>query len=504
MIEFQSARGIEFWRPHEVASIMPEFRNWWRGVHRDGRVAHRPTPPPPGPWVPHGGGFVNSAYLVEEKSGWKDSAGFLSAGGPIAPSAPEEESPEVAGLGLRANQVYALQKVTGRQAVVWHTDQGERVWADTRLAEAAARVSQLFLFQPGLYLNRSRLSLIRYDGDQCLFFELDNGRVYKTRIYNNVGSRLGLEKLTRLEPALVLRFGMYQLRDWPIDLFKASRSFLQSNFGSAEQLIAHLVWQRLRDRQAGLLKRWGDSYRDFWYCVISPLLFRAGYLDREGVTRVVSLEPVRGPQSPSQELFLQTYRIIALFVKEGLFDFQQFGFKDPNPELFKIGKVRPELLLLTEKDDCLEYARRLVQEFGVSHYHLGGQPSLLRSEYVARRLLKVVKSVRAVAFVDYDVGGWILGRAAADQLQERGLEIAGFDYLLREECFTDEEKRLRSHACPAKTPAQRTKAALWIANGGGLDGQPRGIYASYVEPFARVRALFLPLLENPGGPAAAI
>ena len=495
MIAFQSAEGIEFWRPHEIASIMPEFRNWWRGVRQDGSVAHRPTPPPAGPWVPHGGGFVNSRFLVPRNRHWKDPADFLIPGGAIPPSATEEDSPEVPGLGLRANQVYALYKVKGKREVLWHTDLGDFHWKDTRLEDAARTLPELVLFKPGHYLNRGRLIQIRYDGDKNSFFCLDNGVEYRTAISNPVVLRLGLESHTRLEPATVGRFGQYQLRDWPLDLSKASREFLRKHFRSAEQLIAHLIWQRLRDRQSGIFKRWGDSYRDFWYCVLSPVLFRAGYLDENELLREVSLEPQRGKSSLSQRLFLRTYSIVAFFIKDcGFFDFHEFGFKDPAPEHFTLGKLRPEIVLITEKEDCLEYARRLVKEFGVSHYHLGGQPSLLRSEYVAERLLKHLKTIRAIAYVDYDVGGWILEQAAAEQLRHRGLEVVGFEYLLRQDCFTDEEKTLHSHPCPLKNATQRTKAEMWIAGGGGLDGQPRGIFACYVEPYSRVRKLFLDLV----------
>lgn len=110
----------------------------------------------------------------------------------------------------------------------------------------------------------------------------------------------------------------------------------------------------------------------------------------------------------------------------------------------------------------------------------------------------MVQDIRVVAYVDYDVGGWILGQAAADQLGDRGLRITGFDYLLRENCFTPEEKRLHSHPCAMGGPSAKTKARQWVERGGGLDGEPRGIFASYVEPYARVRKLFVDLLENSG------
>ena len=72
--------------------------------------------------------------------------------------------------------------------------------------------------------------------------------------------------------------------------------------------------------------------------------------------------------------------------------------------------------------------------------------------------------------------------------------MVGFDYLLRQDCFTDEEKNLYSHPCPLKNATQRTKAEMRIAGGGGLDGKPHGIFACYVEPYSRVRKLFLDLV----------
>lgn len=123
-------------------------------------------------------------------------------------------------------------------------------------------------------------------------------------------------------------------------------------------------------------------------------------------------------------------------------------------------------MLVTEKDDCLEFARKLVREFGVSHYHLGRQPSLVRSEHVAQRLLKMVQSIRVVAYVDYDAGGWVLGRAGSNQLEKQGLHIDRFDYLVREECFSEEEKQLYSHPCKMGSQALKPRwpaGLLWGA-----------------------------------------
>lgn len=496
MIAFQGAEGIEFWNPYDVSSIRPEFRNWWRGVRKDGRVAHRPTPPPDGPWVAHADGFVNSRWLSLEGKDWKDSAHFLWPGGPLMDSPREPEAQAIPGLGLLSQQVYALTKMPKKQAVVWHTDQGEIIWPDRQVEEVASLMPDLFEFRLRVYLNRRRLGLIRSNKGFKRIFVLDNGQEYELSSTTlGAAEQLGLTNYVNLEPAMPQRFFDNQLRDWPLDLTKASRDFLRQNFPTPRQLIAAIVWQRFRDRQSGVFKRWGDTYRGFWYGALVHPLHRAGFLEEEDVESEVSLEVTRGKLSRSNYLFHLSHRVVGYLVDDcRFFSFREFGFKEPDPELFQVGKRRPEVLLITEKDDCLEYARKLVKEFGVSHYHLGSQPSLLRSEYAAERLLRVVQEIRVMAYVDYDVGGWILGRAAADQLVDQGLKVTAFDYLLRESCFTEEEKRLHSHPCKAGNAAHKTKARQWVEAGGGLDGQPRGIYASYVEPYARVRKLFTPFL----------
>ena len=326
MIEFQGPDGLEFWPPHQVASIMPEFRNWWRGVRCDGRVAHRPTPPPSGPWVSHASGFVNSRWLTAHQEQWKDPAAFLLPGGELAASPAEPESPEVPGLGLRAAQVFALTKVKGREEIVWHTDAGEIVWPWKRkkVEEAARLIPQLFLLRRAEYLNRSRLRSICSDGRYKRVFRLDNGREYalKSELMGAAES-LGLTNYLQLAPAMPKRFREVQLRDWPLDLSKASPEFLRAHFPNPTQLIANLIWQRFRDRQAGILKRWGDSYRDFWYTVLVHALYRAGFLQAEEVRREVSLEPQRRRLSRADSLFLLTYQVMDHLVDEcRFFDFR--------------------------------------------------------------------------------------------------------------------------------------------------------------------------------------
>lgn len=164
---------------------------------------------------------------------------------------------------------------------------------------------------------------------------------------------------------------------------------------------------------------------------------------------------------------------------------------------YSAGGGGPLSWVVTEKDDLLKDTARICRELGLTHYHLGGQPSRLRTEYLASRLREGTQApLQVIAFVDYDEGGWTIGKAVVKQLLALGVTVERLDFLLREEYFTPEEVRLYAHPCKSKTKALRTLARLWVESGGGIRGEALGIHASHVKPFKRVQKLFLDLLAG--------
>ena len=94
---------------------------------------------------------------------------------------------------------------------------------------------------------------------------------------------------------------------------------------------------------------------------------------------------------------------------------------------------------------------RICRKLGLTHYQLEGCPSRLSTEYLAVRLRERTPApVWVIAFVDYDAAGWTIGKAVAKQLEELGVKVERLDFLLHEECFTEEEIRLYSHPCSSK------------------------------------------------------
>jgi len=481
MVVLQDADGLVFWNEYDIASFQPEFRGRWRGVHRDGRVAHRPTAPPPGPWLTLANGLVLPQFIHRQ-----DPAGFPFPAHSL-PDVPEPEDPN--------RHIYALQSDRKRQCV-WKTDQGDCLEKSTSAVQASRRMPELVMLRKGLYVNRNRIALVQRRHPVALV-HLDNGQTYTvTDLGNGLPERLGLDNLVHLEPRCEALYGNYQLREWPFPLVEAPAEFLRTTFASARQLIAHLIYQRLRYIQAGDSREWSDSYRGFWYEWLKGCLHRAGFLDDVELEWQPPEEPepvLRRGAGQAEMLYDLTFRIFSYFVLDyELFTFREFGFRAPHPEFRIIGTTRPEILLVCEKSEFAEWGTRLAQEFGFSLRLLSGQPSALMSEFMAADLkARVTGPIRILAYVDYDVGGWILARALAKQLERHGIEVEEVVFFIDNNAFSAEEKRLHAHPLPAGSPADRTKSKAWFAETKGVDGRPRGLHADHIQPYERLRELVI-------------
>ena len=497
MLPLEDSDSIVFWNEYDIASLMPEHRGRWRAVHFDGKVAHHPGPLPPGPWIPLGGGLVLPQLLQTGPLGPHDGADFLFPQEELAPVPEREPLPDIEGIACPRHQVYALMKHK-QLGCLWKTDQGDVVWNRPRAPKACLLMPEMVFLKKGLYVNRNRIWRVRHDYF-TYFVVLDNGQTFKVSKQTDLAERLGLTSVMHLEPYCPAFYGNYTLRDWPFELASASPEQLRKLFDSPRQLIGHLIYQRLRYRQLGIQREWADSYRGFWYDWVKHTLFHAGFLSGDQLEIPM---PEFGDQirtrkvSEPEKMYHLMFQVFDFFVQDnGLFTFEEFGFVEPRPEFRRIGTTRPEIILLTEKTAYQARALQLHEEFGVSLRMLASQPPLVATEFFAKALQPHLNGpVRIIAYVDYDVGGWIIARAFAKQLEFYGIEVSRVDFLIRGETFTPEEKRLHAKPLALATATHRTKAQLWFAETNGVDGQMLGIQADHVQPYQRLRDLFAALL----------
>lgn len=492
MIALQDEHGLVFWRERDIATLTPEFRNRWQAVMRDGSVAFRPTPPPPGPWVSLGPSLVMPDLLERVGDHWRDPAGFLHPYEELPAATPAPEPlPDVPGVPCRRDEIYAL--TLEEDQVVWHTDVGDFVSPDQNLAEAAGRMPELLAFAvTRCFVHPERLRRLNaLHSELQIELVMDNGVRYRRSwpAPKELLSRLGLVRPAALEPLLPTLWGQLQLRDWPFDLTKASEDVLRANFPTSRRLIANAIWQQFRWRQLGVPQELATTHRDLWYKLV-PILFRAGYLKRAPL----AVEP-----HSKSAFFESIQKILAVLIQAGLLTYGELGFVDLHPDWRQIGARRPEVVLLVEKQSVAPYARRLVEEFGVSLMIVEGNAQLIAAEHFRDAYVKVTRApIVLIAYVDYDPAGWVAGRATADMLRFYGLEVPGaVRFMITGDVFTAEEKELYAQELSAKTQTIRTMNRRWVEETGGVDGKAMGIHSNHVEPFERVRELFRRALEPP-------
>jgi len=482
----QDERGLLFAPVAEIATLTPEYRERWRVVLSDGTVANRPSPPPDGPWVLLGKSWVAPRHLVATEAGWRDPAGFLYPSGKLPEPHPVTEvrwPPSVPPLPCPPERVISL--LGYERNCYWHTDDGDVHWKIPAVRAAAAHPGLVKLGK-GVFLNRARLRRIVKTNRTVSPYEfvMDSGDRYELNGASAklMSQRLGLANLSYLEPHCPGLY-RYHLRDYPYEISKASRERLRADFSDRKHLMAMILWQTLRYRQDGKDLGYGVEYRELFYEAVKHAIFRAGWLKRA--------------ESDQQKAWLELQAIGRQMVGDDrLFTYLELGFKDLNPDSRVIGALRPDVVLFAEKGSLGEYAFRLAAELGLSCQVSGGAPTLIDTEYFARALGEVGQGqVQVIAYVDYDVGGWIIGQAFADQLTGFGLpQVLPVKFLVRAEDFTDEEIELYALPCPMGSPGEATKARQWVKKSGGIKGKALGMSANHLEPYERVRDCLVRLL----------
>lgn len=505
MIELQDDEGLIFFPPERIASLCPDYGGRWRAVLEDGRVAHRPTPAE-GPWPRLGEVQVTPWLLQRGAEGWRDPAGFLLPSGEPGEMALAAPLPQLAELPCPRGEIWGLRGLGGYDCV-WLSDGGEIVQKRFRASQAAALLPEMVKVSAGQYVNRLRLQRIWYRGVACLL-TTDHGQVLRIRNQDTVAAfaaRMGLSDLTYLQPCRQELYGADMLRDWPFELLRAPAEQLRAHFTTPRRLISNVIWQRFRSRSGygGVLSTsTADSYRGLLY-ELAPVLHRAGFLSarvlRElGLAAEIQEDGASRAALSSAKLRILLYGIMEHLVADGrFFSFRQFGFADREPERRRVGNRLPQVILVAEKASLWDAAGLLAEELGLSLLLLDGAPSLLAMEYFAEQL-PPGGTLRVLAYVDYDPGGWLTGHAVGKHLRFYGHECAATRFLIRGEDFSAEEKELYARPCSSNGPGQRTKTRLWVEESGGLDGEARGVHADHVRPLSRVRGLLLRELEAGG------
>lgn len=485
----QDEQGLVFYRAHEIASLLMEAPQRCRVVARDGHVSFR-TDWPEGNWARVGQARVNSDHLVQlGKALWSDPAGFVYAG-ELENCTPQPLEDPLTSIGVPLSTVLGI-RTAGPDDCVWITDLREIPQA-TPAKVAAAAHSELLLLKRGIYFNRSRLRRLNADEKEVQVV-MDNGSLMGSQPRSKslqLATRLGLPSLVRLDPPVPGLDGSF-LRDWPFEIATASAELLRRHFPTARKLIVHTLYQAFRYLAQGIKRRNGRTHRGFWYRPIHSVLYRAGYLSNRRARWIDIHQPSRSSDEAICHLF---YRILEEMIgDQKLFTFAQLGFKEVKSGERRLGKKRPEVLLVTEKESISDYGLAIHRRLGISYLETGGNPRLIATEFLARRWLEAgIAEVSIVAFVDLDPDGWMLVDALIQQMNRFGLQVSKPPvFVITGDQLSPEEIDTLTRPCDQPESA---KVQKWLARGGGIGGRPWRFYSNHFEPLERVLARVQELL----------
>ena len=239
---------------------------------------------------------------------------------------------------------------------------------------------------------------------------------------------------TRLEKAGIRHYDELihdQPHDWLIANFKEGADEYPVNVA---RLMRNIVWQ-LRERiQKGEKEPLRELIRTFWYMYVKPTLSRAGALAEKA------------------DQYAQLIDQIVDMVKEHqLLRYKDIGFRDENTNNWRLG-ANANIVLVAEKVGHLEFLLDLHAKYGVTVMALGGQPSVLTTEYFVDALgasgVNLQRSFYLFSIVDYDPSGWIIQQAFVNNLAFYGVKNVRLTELVNPDQLTAEEIIFSRYAVP--------------------------------------------------------
>ena len=235
-----------------------------------------------------------------------------------------------------------------------------------------------------------------------------------------------------------------QPKEWLIKNFKQGATDYPVNVA---RLMRNIVWQTKERIQKGEKPPLKELIRTFWYMYIKPTLSRAGAL------------AIKADQ------YAQLIDNIVYMVKDiQVMRYEDIGFRDENQAHREVG-ANANIILFSEKLGHQDFLSDIADKYQVSILALGGQPSVLTSEYfvdiVRNRGVNLQRSFYLFSIVDYDTSGWIIRDAFVDNLRFYGITNTRVFDLITPDMLTPDEIKLARYQIP-ETEAMRVKNQNWL------------------------------------------
>ena len=235
-----------------------------------------------------------------------------------------------------------------------------------------------------------------------------------------------------------------QPKEWLIKNFSQGATDYPVNVA---RLMRNIVWQTRERIIAGDKPPLKELLRTFWYMYIKPTLSRAGALASE------------------TDQYAQLIDNIVYMVKEiEVMEYKDIGFRDDNQAHRSVG-ANANIILFSEKLGHQAFLSDISDKYNVSILALGGQPSVLNSEYFVDTLketgINLQRSFYLFSIVDYDTSGWIIRDAFVNNIRFYGIPNTRVFDLITPDMLTSEEVKLARYRIP-ETESMQVKNKSWL------------------------------------------
>ena len=235
-----------------------------------------------------------------------------------------------------------------------------------------------------------------------------------------------------------------QPKEWLLKNFKQGATIYPINVA---RLMRNIVWQTRERIIKGEKPPLKELIRTFWYMYIKPTLSRADSLTNE------------------TDQYAQLIDNIVYMVKDiQVMRYEDIGFRDENQAHRRVG-ANANIILFSEKLGHQDFLSDIADKYNVSILALGGQPSVLTSEYFVETVreagVNLQRSFYLFSIVDYDPSGWIIRDAFVDNLKFYGIAHTRVIDLIHPDMLTPEEIKMSRYRIP-ETEAMRVKNQNWL------------------------------------------
>ena len=235
-----------------------------------------------------------------------------------------------------------------------------------------------------------------------------------------------------------------QPKEWLIKNFKRRADEYPVNVAL---LMRNIVWQTKERIAKGEREPLRELLRTFWYMYIKPTLSRVDALSNE------------------TDQYAQLIDTIVYMVKEiEVMEYKDIGFRDDNQAHRSVG-ANANIILFSEKLGHQDFLSEIADKYKVSILALGGQPSVLTSEYfvdIVRKMgVNLQRSFYLFSIVDYDTSGWIIRDAFLDNLRFYGIPHTRVIDLIHPDMLTPEETK-SSRVLLGDEEPMRVKNTAWL------------------------------------------